>query len=177
MAAACGADTSTDVGDGTDDTSGAGEETDGTSPDGAWVLVDSMVDGTPLAVLDGYAVTMNIDSGDLGGRAACNSYGGTVVLTDTDFSSSDLFQTEMGCEEPAMSLEFAYLSSLGRVVSWARTGDALTLAGDGVSLTFELVPPPPTADLVDTAWILDTIIEGEAASSTISGAADARLLF
>ncbi len=175
VAAACGEETSTEAGDtGTDDT--ASEEPDGVSLDGAWILVQSSVDGTPLALLEDYAVTMNIEGTDLGGRAACNSYGGNLVLTDTGFSSGDLFQTEMGCEEPAMSLEFAYLSSLARVETWTRTGNSAELTGDGVSLTFELVPPPPTADLVDTAWVLDTIIQGDAASSTIAGAADARLL-
>lgn len=173
LASACGDDSSTDVG--APDTGGTDNATDDSSLDGAWILVDSNVDGAPLALLDDYAVTMNIDGAELGGRAACNSYGGNVVLTDTEFQSTELFQTEMGCEEPAMSLEFAYLSSLGRVTSWTRAGDIAELTGDGVSLTFEIVPPPPTADLVDTAWELDTIITGDTASSTIANADTAHL--
>ena len=163
IAAACGDDSSTDIG------------ADGSSLGGPWILVESLVDGTPLALLADYAVTMNIEDSQLGGRAACNSYDGSLALTDTGFRSSEVFQTEMGCEEPAMSLEFAYLSALTRVESWTRSGDVAELTGEGVSLTFAVVSPPPTTDLVDTTWELDTIIQGETASPAI-GSADAALL-
>jgi heat shock protein HslJ len=182
IAAACGGDSSTVVGapdsddTGTDDV-GASDESNRNALVGAWILVDATVDGIPLVLLDDYAVTMNIDGEEIGGRAACNSYGGSLVLGDTEFGSTDVFQTEMGCEGAAMSLEYAYLSALTRAGSWDRTGDVVELTGDGVSLTFEIVAPPATADLVDTAWVLDTVIEAETSSSTIGGADAARLSF
>lgn len=175
FASACGDDSSTDAGarDQDDDT-GDNEPSD-SSLDGAWILIDSVIDGEPLELLTDYAVTMNIEGAELGGRAACNSYGGNVTIDGAQFRSADIFQTEMGCEEPAMSLEFDYLSALARVDSWTRNGDVAQLTGEGVLLTFEIVPPPPTADLVETSWVLDTIIQGESASSTINGADDATL--
>jgi heat shock protein HslJ len=163
IAAACGDDSSTHVG------------ADGNSLSGPWILVDSLVDGTPLALLADYAVTMNIKDGQLGGRAACNNYGGNLTVTETDFRSSEVFQNEMGCEEPAMSLEFAYLSALTRVEFWVRSGDVAELTGEGVSLTFAVVSPPPTTDLFDTTWELDTIIHGETASGAIGGTDTAQL--
>ena len=182
LAAACGDDADTDVGDqidtgiGTDDDQTGGEEPDDDAAlDGAWILTNSLVDGAPLALLDDYPVTMNIEDGDIGGRAACNSYGGEVTIDGSQFGVGAVFQTEMGCEPAPMALEFEFLSALQRVDTWTRDGDVTELTGDGVSLSFEIVPPPPTAELVDTVWVLDTIIDGAAASSTIGGADEALL--
>jgi len=181
-ASACGGDTDTDVGSSTDDavgdgdTTGGSEEPDGDSVlDGAWVLVDSMVDGAPLSLLDDYPVTMNIEDGELGGRAACNSYGADLTIDGSMFSVGPVFQTEMGCEPAPMALEFEFLSAFQRIDGWTRADDTAELTGDDVTLSFEIVPPPATADLIDTAWMLDTIFQGEAASSTIGGADDALL--
>ncbi len=181
VASACGDEDAadTDVGDQADDAVGddSGEEPDGdTSLDGAWILVDSMVDGAPLALLDDYPVTMNIDNAELGGRAACNSYGGDLTIDGSLFSVGPVFQTEMGCEPAPMALEFEFLSALQRIDTWTRADDTAELTGDGVKLSFEIVPPPPTAELIETRWVLDTIIEGEAASSTINGADAAELV-
>lgn len=44
------------------------------------------------------------------------------------------------------------------------------LRGDGVELRFTARPPVPDAELAGTAWVLDTLLEGEVASSTVAEA-------
>jgi heat shock protein HslJ len=40
----------------------------------------------------------------------------------------------------------------------------LTLAGDGIELSFSLLPPAPIADLTNTVWVLQSLIEGDSVS-------------
>jgi heat shock protein HslJ len=134
---------------------------------GTWILVSGEVDGAPLPIAG--RVDLTIDQGSVGGTAACNHYGGEVAIRGDRFELRDgLAQTEMWCE-PAelMETESAYLAALARVTTIARDGDQLTLSGDGVTLTFEVVPPIDPEALVGTTWVLDTLVTGEAASSVM----------
>jgi heat shock protein HslJ len=81
-----------------------------------------------------------------------------------------LAQTAMACEEPAMSAEATYLGALGRVRDIARDGDELVAGGDGIQLRFSALRPPPTAELVGTTWVLDTVLVGDGAASPIGEA-------
>ncbi len=148
---------------------------DGTSFDGAWVLSAATIDGEDVVLLDHYRVTMTIDGSDIGGRAACNSYGGSVSIDDGAFSVGALSWTEMACERPVMKIEALFLRGLPRVTEATRSGEVVVLTGEGVDLSFELLPPVPTADLVGVGWTLDTILQGETASSPVAGADPATL--
>ena len=171
---ACG-DDSVEIGAGTgDDAPGTGAGA-GESLDGDWVLVTGVIDGLSLATDDEYRITMTIDGSEIGGRAACNNYGGSVSIDGRAFSLTDVFQNEMGCETDVMTLERVYLQGLFRVTDAVRFGDTASLSGAGIDFTFEIVAPIPTADLVGPTWVLDTIITGDAASSTQSGAEPATL--
>ena len=44
-------------------------------------------------------------------------------------------------------------------------GEQLVLEGPGIELRFDALPEPPTADLVDTIWILDTLFVGDVATA------------
>ena len=144
--------------------------------DGDWLLVDATIDGNDLELNDLYDVTMNVAGSDIGGRAACNSYFGTAEINGNAFSVAGVGQTEMGCEAPIMELESAYVQALVRVSSASRSGDSLQLSGESITMSYKIIPPVPTAELVATNWLLDTLIQGEAASSTSSNAEDAILL-
>lgn len=155
-----------------------GEEAD---PAGSWVLVDAQpaIDVPPDA-----RVTLKVDTdGDawqVGGTAACNSYGGTVVTDGRAWRAEGYGQTEMACEEPRMTVERAYLDALTAVDAWDRpSADELVLSGPEVELRFAALPPVPTAELTAATWVLDGLIAGTAAdasvSSTVGGADDATL--
>ena len=169
-AAACGTGDPHSAGRGRIDAGSSG------GPDGAWALSAATVDGAALDLDDRYRVTMTIDGSRVGGTAACNGYGGALTTAGGSFAVGDIAQTEMACEPAVMEIESAFLQGLLRVSAVARSGDVLSLTGDGVELTFDLLPPVPTAALVGLTWVLDAIIDGETASSTIATAEPATLL-
>ena len=76
----------------------SGGSSDNSGLDGEWVLASGSVDGTPLELNPEWRVTMTINGSEIGGRAACNHYGGSVSIDGGEFSVDDVFQTEMGCE-------------------------------------------------------------------------------
>lgn len=174
--AACGTDEPSLSNDPGDSTSIGQEPDDSLTMDGAWVLTAATVDGATLLLDDQYRVTLTIDGSEISGRAACNSYGGAVSIGEGTFSAGELVQTEMACEPAVMDIESAFMKGLVGVTGWARSGETVSLTGEGVEYTFELLPPVPTAALIGTTWVLDTIIQGDAATSTAAGADPATLL-
>jgi heat shock protein HslJ len=142
---------------------------------GEWRLVEATIDGAPLELPADAPVTLTIDGTQVGGRSACNSYFGDIVVENGEVRFGQMGMTMMACEEPAMSIETAYHGALGRIRVATMEGETLVLAGDGVSLRFEPVPPVPTAELVDTLWTLDTLITGEVATSVAGDPATLRI--
>jgi heat shock protein HslJ len=145
----------------------------GADPFGAttWQLMSGTVDGTALALVDGHPVTFRVENGQIGGRSACNSYGGDITVEDGVVTIGPGFMTEMWCaDEGVMTLESAYHATLARVTRVALEGDELMLTGDDVELRFTAQPEEPDAALIGTTWTLDTIIEGEVASTPASEA-------
>jgi len=134
---------------------------------GDWVLTGGSIDGVDAPVLDDHRITLTITGSRIGGTAACNSYGGELAMGADGLRLENLAQTEMACEEPAMAAEAAYLGALARVREILRDGEELVARGDGVDLHFAAVPPPPTSELVDTVWVLDTVLVGDVASAPV----------
>lgn len=133
--------------------------------DGAWQLVAGRVDGQELLLPEGARVTLVVDGSTAGGVAACNHYGGEIDTAGGGFAIGMMGMTEMACAEPLMALEAVYADAMTRVREATRDGETLTLSGDEVELRYELQPPPPTADLVDTTWILDGLVTGDAVAA------------
>jgi heat shock protein HslJ len=147
--------------------------------DTTWRLAAGDVDGDALVLLDANPVTLSLDpDGGIGGTAACNNYGGPFMATlDTSSDTGGtfsltfgaLFRTEMACfPDEVNQLESAYLAALGRVTTAQRAGDALTLSGDGIRLDFAAEAVEPAASLTGTVWLLDSVISGDSASSSVS---------
>jgi len=131
---------------------------------GAWVLDHGSAPAGPIEVPDGWRVTLVFDADGVHGQA-CNYYGGQYDLSGSSIVFSEMAMTEMACEEPMMTVESAYHRALGAVDTVDRVADTLTLSGPDAELVFRLLPPVPDAGLQGTHWILDTLIEGETASS------------
>lgn len=139
--------------------------------DDTWRLVAGTMDGAPLRLVDGYPVTLAADEESVGGRSACNHYGGTAARNGARISFDSLHMTAMFCpDDGVMDLETAYLAALGRVDTATLEGDHLLLTADGVTLRFQRVTPEPDAELFDTLWSLDTLIVGGAASTPVADA-------
>ena len=137
------------------------------SLDGEWLLQAGTNQGQAVPIVAGSKITLKIDGTQAGGSAACNIYGGTIQVNGASIVISALSMTEMACQENVMASESAYLAALPRVTTAARNGDRLVLTGPEVELRFTLVPPVANANLVGTTWILESLISGEAVSSTV----------
>jgi len=132
-----------------------------------WILDRASVQGLePDAPATAHATILFDDEGGVGGTAFCNQYGGTYEADDADLTIQVGSMTEMGCEEPMMSMEPAFVDFLGSVRSFTVDGTTLTLVGDGTTLTFDAERHEP---LVGTTWRVDGLIDGDVASSTIAG--------
>ena len=104
---------------------------------GTWQLASGTVDGAAFPVVPGSQVTLTVQGTTIGGRAACNQYGGELTVVDGAPRFSMTHMTEMACEEPVMAAEAAFGAALPRITGAARDGDRLTLTGQGVELVFE----------------------------------------
>jgi heat shock protein HslJ len=132
---------------------------------GSWVLVQGSGPDGQVPIIDGARITLEIEGADAGGTSACNHYFARIAVAGSSMRVSDLGGTEMACEPGVMASEAAYRSALGTVSRWARDDDRLVLSGPNAMLTYELLQPVPDAAMVDTVWLLDTLISGDAASS------------
>ena len=137
------------------------------SLDGEWLLQAGTNQGVAIPIVAGGKITFKVDGTQAGGSAACNLYGGTIQVDGSTVAINALSMTEMACEENLMAAESAYLAALPRVTTVARSGSSLLLTGPQVELRFTLIPHVANANVVGTTWILDSLITGEAVSSTI----------
>jgi heat shock protein HslJ len=133
---------------------------------GGWQLVSGTADGAPLTLIENHPVTIEFNAGLYGGTAACNGYGGSYSLDGDALELGAASITEMACEPPeTMTLERLYMTALLTVDMVTMEEGNLVLSGPSVDLVFQPLAAPETADLLGTVWVLDTLIQGETASS------------
>lgn len=161
LAMACGSDSDAPSGAGTDPLVGT-----------VWQLSAATLDGVSLALLDSHPVTLTGDGAAVSGVAACNNYGGSYELVGETITIADMFMTEMACFPDEVNLiETTYLGALARVTTITAEQATLVATGEGVELTFSAQVPPADAPLVGTMWLLESIITGDAVSSTVADSA------
>lgn len=128
---------------------------------GSWELVSGEADGERIPIVPSHPITIEISEDGVGGTAACNLYGGVP-------GAGGFSVTEMACfPDEVMHSESAYLAALQRVTG-SGAGGELVLTGDGVELVFKPLPSVPAAELLNTVWVLESMIQGDAVSSTIA---------
>lgn len=136
-------------------------------PEGREFLsTEVLAGGKPKELADGSRVRLAFHDGDLRAEAGCNHLMGNARLDDGRLVVDGMGGTEMGCPEELMKQDewlTAFLTSRPR---WNLDGDELTLTGKDteIRLTDRRVADPDKP-LRGTDWILDTIIDGETASS------------
>jgi heat shock protein HslJ len=157
--------------------SGCGGPAAGSVPDptGEWELVQlwrgSTVEPEPV----GGRATLDVGDGTVSGTAYCNRYSGTFRLDGDALAVEGLGSTEMACPTELMTAEAAYLEALGGVERLGSSDGYLVLTGPDVELRFRTVPPVPTSELAGTRWVLETLLDGEVASSTTGRPAELEL--
>lgn len=136
-------------------------------------------DGKPRELLSDTELSMQFtDDGRLITQAGCNTMQGTVSTADGKLVVDDLGSTAMGCDQ-AHNEQDAFVSKvLGASPSWQLAEDRLTVTSG--TTTLDLAPREtvhPDKDLVGTTWVLDTLVDGDVASSTPAGAPEVTLVF
>lgn len=158
------------------DTVESDESGDSASVHDEWVLVGGPVPEAAFGV-----TTLRIDvDGGAGGSTACNGYFADGPAVDGDeWLAVGFSVTAMGCQSDLMDAQFEYLEVLAAMSVVTVSETSLQLSdSDGTNiLRFDRVIPPPDSALVDTTWVLESMIEGDAVSSTIGGAEHATLVF
>lgn len=156
---------------------GCGSERPGTAPDlvGDWELVELWRGGSVQPAPVAGRATLVVEDDGLSGTSFCNSYSGSYDLEGDDLTIGGLGGTDMGCEPDLMDAEAAYLEALAVVNRAGMDEGFLTLTGPDVELRFRTLPPVPTSELVGTRWVLETLLDGEVASSTLGEPAELEL--
>ena len=134
---------------------------------GSWQLDSGTVHGEPIPQLSGYRITFTSQGSSFTGTAACNGYGGLFGVEAWEMTLQELFVTEMACQPEVMVSEQAYLAALGLVDTAGQEDGALVLSGPGAELRFIALPPVPTAALLGTVWVLESLVDGDAVSSVV----------
>lgn len=114
------------------------------------------------------------DDGRLLATAGCNSTNGPVQLDDGRLVSTDLAMTEMGCEPEVMASDQWLGDLLAAEPEWELSDDDGTLvltAGELVVTMVDRDVLQPPAELGGTRWEINTLIDGELASSMPAGTA------
>ncbi len=111
-----------------------------------WTLT-SLLGHDPLPL--GSYLDATFQNGAVRGSAGCNSFGGPYTATaDGAFNITELSSTAVGCSDPVIAREDAYLSALGRASAYDIVGDSLTLKAGGVDVAvFQANAPPPITGL------------------------------
>lgn len=135
--------------------------------DGSWQLISGRTAAGEVPIIPGWPVTLTIEGTAVAGTAACNSYAGRLVGASGRLSFDELGMTAMGCEPDVMASESAYAAALERIDEIGRDGEELVLSGPDAELRFTRLAPPPTADLVDTQWVLETVFVGDVAAAPV----------
>jgi heat shock protein HslJ len=133
-----------------------------------WVLVRYGPTAAPVEPLADNPPTLSFDDDTLGGNTGCNHYGGEYQVEGNRLVINEIFQTLIGCPEPLMEQEGAYLGALRAADTFTLTGGSLTLFYEDGELHFQRRQPPEDAALEQTNWQLTTFVSNETARSLLA---------
>jgi heat shock protein HslJ len=138
-----------------------------------FLLSEATVDGKPHALVAGTEVSLKFTGdGRLVANAGCNTMTGPVTTGDSRLGVDGLATTEMGCEPARLEQD----QWLGRLLqagpSWRLDGSTLTVRTEDTELVLadrEVAEPDRALD--STTWAVDTLVDGQTASTVPAGAA------
>jgi heat shock protein HslJ len=137
---------------------------------GSWQLEAGTSGGAAIPIVDGHRITLTISGPEINGTSACNSYGGKMAAAGNEVRITEIGQTLMGCEDEVMASEAAYIEALRSVVRAALDGEDLVLSGTGIVLRFVRLEEVAQAELVDTVWVLESLLMGDVATAAMGEA-------
>jgi heat shock protein HslJ len=120
-------------------------------------------------LVPGSQVTITFKDDNLSASAGCNAMGGTYSLDGAHLTTGQMMTTEMGCAAPLMAQD-QWLGSLLADVTLVQDGPNLTMTQGSTTLTLlDKTVATPDLPLEGTLWVLETIVQGDAASSVPVG--------
>lgn len=135
------------------------------------VFLSRALEGHTL--VSGTQIRLSFDGNNLGANAGCNSLSANYSLNDDVLVVPDtgMATTDMGCD-PARHAQDEWLAT------FFQSEPAVRIAGNDLTLTnaeatlhlLDRRVADPDRPLVATRWQVDTIVQGDAASSVPSGA-------
>jgi len=120
-------------------------------------------------LVPGTQIRLTFADGQLNAQGGCNMMGGTYTIDGDRIRTSQMFMTEMGCEEPRQAQDEWLARFLGDA-RFTLTGDTLTMTDGTAELTLmdkEVVTPDQP--LEGRRWVLEGIVSGDAVSSVPMG--------
>ncbi len=136
--------------------------------DGAYVATEV----TGRSLVEGTRIRLSWTGDRLSAHAGCNQMSGTGSVTDGRLVVTGLGMTEMGCE-PGRTEQDQWVADLLTSGPEIGTGaDGFTLTGDTVAVRFTTEVLPADASLEGTTWLLESVVEGDVASSAVGGTED-----
>jgi len=85
-------------------------------------------------LMSGVEFTISFEEGSMGASASCNSMGSSVELVDGQLMTSEVFTTQMACEEPLMAIDTWIIGLLEANPHVALDGERLTLTSGEVTV-------------------------------------------
>jgi heat shock protein HslJ len=114
-------------------------------------------------------IRLTFADGNLNAHGGCNMMGGTYSIDGDRLTTTQMFMTEMACDEPRQQQDEWLARFLGDV-TFTLAGDTLTLTDGTARLTLvdkEIATPDQA--LEGTRWVLDGLVSGDAVSSVPVG--------
>ena len=167
-------------GRGQESQAGAADSNRADQPWGRTFLSTSVTEnGQPKPLVAGTRITLNFmtDGHRLGAQAGCNQMSGPASFEGGRLVVGDMATTEMGCDPPRHAQDEWLARFLTGRPQWSRSGSTLTLEGGTTRIVLEdREVADPDRPLRGTKWVVDTIVDRDAASSVPAGV-EAHLTF
>lgn len=162
----------------------AGASDDSVDPWGRMFLSTEVTEGgAERPLVEGTRIRLRFgdDGRTLGADAGCNQMGGDARINDSRLETDDLATTEMGCDPDRHAQDQWLAGFLTDRPAIRLDGNMLTLTGDTQDRTtvvrfLDREQAEPDMPLRQTRWLVDTVIENDAASS-VPAEFDAHLVF
>ncbi len=125
---------------------------------------------TGFELIDGTEIRISFEEDHLSASAGCNTVGGAYTVENDLISVSEPSATLMACDPQLMAQDDQLIGFLTDDPAITVSGDVLTLTGADVTVEMhEESGEENGAPLVGTTWTLDSIVDGDSASSVPSG--------
>ena len=123
-------------------------------------------EGEMVETLPEVKTTAEFKDGQIGGKAACNTYNGPYEVDGNEISFGMLMTTMMACPEPIMDQEMGYLSALSMVTSFEVTKETLSMFDADGEAVLVFMPIEP-ASLTSTNWLLTSYNNGKGGMQSV----------